>query len=90
MVLTPNPRRPFAVEKKGDLRSVKPRPWSHQDDLRKAGGKEIQINLIGYVNTIRGVLLNADQFTLKVRLVDGGKSPMTYFKHSIESYAFEE
>lgn len=78
--------RPFVVEKKGERRSFKPKPWGHQQDLAAARGKRISLF---FADGTSGdfTLAEADAYTVKVlSLVDGHKSALTYFKHAIVSY----
>ncbi|MCK1543282.1 hypothetical protein IVB12_15305 [Bradyrhizobium sp. 179] len=80
------PRPPFKRENASDRKQFKPKPWSHQGDLTAAKGKTIDI-FFGPSDGIRGVLLEADQFSLKLEISDGtNKSVLTYFKHSIRSF----
>jgi hypothetical protein len=85
-----NERRPFVVERKGERRPSKPKPWSHQDDLRTMIGKSVVLIFVDpKFGSVCGVLAAADQFTLQLR-VDGHKSPMTYFKHAIVAFGLQE
>lgn len=82
------PRRPFVVEKKGEQKPFKPKPWSHQSDLRAQVGKTLILWIDG--EPLHGVLVEADQFTLKMRPIGvNGKSSVTYFKHAITAYTIE-
>ena len=80
----------FIVENKEQRRPFKPKPWTHQDDLKAMIGKKI--TLVFFSGEARrqrdGVLEAADQFTLKLSGVDGNKSTQTYFKHAL--FSFEE
>lgn len=67
----------------------KPRAWNHQDDLKALRGKKIIFRLREDVENLTGVLIDADQFTLKLEYISsatGNKSTLTYFKHALEFY----
>lgn len=85
--------RPFEVRHKGFKPRPKPKPkkWQYQDDLDLAIGSVITLNRSANRDgglgpaTIEGVLLSADQFTIKIRTKIG--SEVTHFKHALNSYA---
>lgn len=74
----PRPRKPLLS---------KPKQWSHQDDLRALKGKRVALTLVNG-NIFSGVLLEADQFTIKL-LADDTKSVVTYYKHILASFSAE-
>lgn len=61
-----------------------PKRWQHQDELDAHVGKDIKI-VFRDETTASGILLAADQFTIKI---DCRSGPVTYFKHDMSSYAF--
>jgi hypothetical protein len=83
-VLNP-PRRPVL--------SVKPKPttqkrWSHQDELTALRGKAIIFTPIATLQPKEAILVEADQYTLKVEVsVDGEKSVLTLFKAALMGYS---
>lgn len=82
------PRPNFKTERAGERKPFKPKPWSHQNELVAAKGKRVEIFFSQY-DGLAGVLIDADQFTLKIELTnsdDGSKSVLTVFKHSIRHY----
>jgi hypothetical protein len=80
------PRPNFKTERAGDRKPYKPKPWSHQNDLAAAKGKQIDV-FFGAADGMRGVLLEADQFSLKLELShENSKSVVTVFKHSIRQF----
>lgn len=72
------------------LTAPKIKGWSHQDELREKRGLPVTLVFTdGFF--IEGILADADQFTIKLRLHDpNGQSSLTYFKHDIRSYQFAE
>ena len=62
----------------------KPKAWNHQDDLKSLKGKSVGIEMQN-ASEVFGVLLEADQFTLKI-LETNTQSVVTYFKHSLTSF----
>ncbi len=62
----------------------KPRPWTHQDDLKALKGKKVTL-LFADDSVASGTLLDADQFTFKI-FSDTAQSVVTYFKHSLAGY----
>lgn len=70
------------------LRAPKPKRWSHQDDLDALIGKRVVVVAIEGGHSF-GVLLAADQFTLKLDLE--GQSLVTshyvVFKSALSSFA---
>jgi hypothetical protein len=82
------PTGDFQRENSRDRKPFRPKPWSHQQDLTAAKGKRVEIDFAETVG-FTGVLLEADQFSLKVEVSnpDGTyKSVLTVFKHSIRHY----
>jgi len=76
----------FTVERKSDRKTYKPKAWSHQDDLKYMKGRTVDIYLTqGAV--ITGLLLDSDQFTLKIEHKD--KSVMTYFKSGLVAFGLK-
>lgn len=65
----------------------KPKAWSHQDDLKALKGQRVALTLVNG-NIFAGVLLDADQFTIKL-LADDTQSVVTYYKHILASFAAE-
>jgi hypothetical protein len=66
---------------------MKPKRWSHQDELDAMIGKEVCVTFLHGdpgVSWIKGMLVAADAFTLQLAV--GNKSVMTYFKHGILYY----
>ena len=67
----------------------KQKAWNHQQDLADLIGKEIVVQTVS--REFRGELLNADQFTLKMKVKAAGrlsvvtvfKSSMTYFSNDV-------
>lgn len=51
------------------MKGVKPKAWSHQNELAALKGKQILVCLgnVAHSFQLEGELLEADQFTLKVR-----------------------
>jgi hypothetical protein len=83
----PRSQMPFKTERAGDRKPFKPKRWSHQQDLEKLKGKKVDLV---YPNGewVRGVLLEADQFTLRVDIgSENHQSVLTVFKHSLRSYS---
>jgi hypothetical protein len=87
-------KRPIVVERAGERKPFKPKPpkkWSHQDQLESLKGKEIMVCIFGPENPIRGVLLEADQFTIQLEVenafASGVKSVLTYFKSQVVFFA---
>lgn len=78
--------RTFKVEHKGRKLNApaKPKAWTHQDDLKSLKGKEVALFILGCPE-ITGLLLEADQFTIKI-LETNSKSVVTYFKHTLTSF----
>jgi hypothetical protein len=82
------PRSNFKRESAGDRRQFKPKPWSHQGDLTAAKGKRVEI-FFNPDDALAGILLEADQFALKLEVVNSDgtyKSVLTVFKHSIRFF----
>lgn len=76
----------------------KPRKWQHQDELEASIGKVITLyrsaaagggRVPGHAEptVIEGVLVAADQFTIKVRFRAGNE--VTHFKHALNSYVVQ-
>jgi hypothetical protein len=65
---------------------IKPRKWQHQDELERCVGKAIVV-VFRDREIATGRLLAADQFTVKI---DCEAGPVTFFKHTMFSYAFDE
>jgi hypothetical protein len=66
----------------------RPKPWSHQNELKSLIGETI---VVMYPDGTRltGDLLNADQFTLQVRVRSEEGcviAECTFFKHAIVGY----
>jgi hypothetical protein len=83
-------RPPVVVERAGERKPFKPKPpkkWSHQDQLESLKNKEIYFQVVDRDNGIKGVLLEADQFTIQVEvehfLATDVKSVLTYFKSQV-------
>lgn len=86
--------RPVAFEKRDPSRrqklTVKAKRWSHQDELQAHRGKPITLIHLN-AQRANGVLLEADQFTLKVRHDAGNsQSSVTYSKGNIIGYILSE
>lgn len=64
----------------------KPKRWSHQDDLDALKGKKLIIGVLDE-GPKEGVLLEADQFTLKLKAV-GAVSAVVYYKSAL-TYFYE-
>jgi hypothetical protein len=81
----------FSVERRGHTGRVpfKPKAWSHQDDLREGRGKIIQLGITGR-EPIEGVLLEADQFTIKLQHVANPKKISVFFKSAVAGFWFVE
>ena len=62
----------------------KPRKWQHQDELEANVGKPIMLVFLDD-QELKGKLVAADQFTIKIECKSGQP---TFFKHSLGSYAF--
>ena len=78
-------RKTFSVEKKNERRSFKPKSWNHQDELKGLIGKQVIFNTTVF-RGYQGTLLDADAYTIKVRLnMAMSQSVMTYFKANLES-----
>lgn len=74
---------------------MKPLPqkrWSHQDELTALKGKPVLLSLArsvaGHRAGQRVVVLEADQFALKVQLDDG--RALVVFKHDIDGFEVTE
>jgi len=61
----------------------KAKVWSHMDDLKALKGKNVILDLGGYV--VAGLLVEADQFTIQL-INESSKSITTYFKGSMISF----
>lgn len=62
----------------------KPPRWSHQNDLDALKGKNIKLWLSTLSNGgVVGTLIEADQFTVKIRSLTGTGQETIYFKSSI-------
>ena len=80
-------KRPVLVHKSNDRNKFKPKPWSHQQDLAALRGKKIRFQM--ELGEYEGVLVEADQFAIKVR-IDGAAvedREEVFFKHAIFSFA---
>lgn len=66
-------------------REKKPRAWSHQDELQALRGKTI-IYCVLDEGIQSGTLLEADQFTIKVKK-QGFKSSIVVFKSSLTYFS---
>jgi hypothetical protein len=66
---------------------MKPRAWSHQDDLKAGIGRQITVMFAGGGNRT-GKLIAADQFTIK--LAGNGQSALTYCKGNLLGYEIHE
>lgn len=70
----------------------KPKRWNHQDDLEALVGRRVTLVLShsdrSWDGLLRGTLLAADPFTLKVKQ-HGSDRPVTVFKSAL-SYYFPE
>lgn len=76
----------FRRENARDRKPFKPKPWSHQRELESLKGKMIYV-LQNDGNGITAVLLEADQFCLKLEIRNGAyTSVLTVFKHDLRSY----
>lgn len=83
----PNTQPTFKRERAGDRKPFKPKPWSHQDDLRALKGKTIDIVFLGGREAIKGTLLDSDQFALKVEIqVLDKQSVLTVYKHDMRYF----
>lgn len=81
-------RKPIVERRGGERRPFKPKPWNHQEDLKALKGQNIRLRLPGPNHTegwVRGVLVDADAYTLKVR-VHSSQSVVTYFKSALIGY----
>ena len=76
--------------------SIKPKAWSHQNEIKISTGKSIKI-VFADNSVVIGTLLEADQFTIKVKVTKGDATMARYVsagetitlsKHSITFYAF--
>ncbi len=88
----PHSARPsFKREQSGARKPFKPKPWSHQRDLEALKGKKITFLIASSVEWQTGVLVEADQFTLKIAVesifMNGQQSLLTYFKSQFTAYA---
>lgn len=65
----------------------KPRRWSHQDELQALVGKQVNLTYTAGSNffTREGLLVAADQFTLKIR--DERGDERVYFKSAMINFA---
>lgn len=93
-VIEANPTASFRDSEKrkfSGFRNNKPpkvKRWSHQDDLEAAIGKQIGVTMTCGLS-FTGELVAADQFTIKLRLVDHiGTS--TLFKSAFAFYSVLE
>jgi hypothetical protein len=72
------------------LSMPKPKRWSHQSELDLNIGKEITLSFINRDGDITGVLIAADQFTIKIQQkynVDKNSTQTTvFFKQAIENF----
>lgn len=68
--------------KKGERKPFKPKPWSHQSDLSALKGKLVHCDLTNCEN-ITGALIEADNFTLKIRDEIDSEKIYVIFKSSI-------
>jgi hypothetical protein len=71
---------------KAKFTNMKPKikRWSHQDDLQDLVGKTIYVRFIDG-EAYEGVLLNADQYVLKIQL-PGVQFPVVVYKSSLTDY----
>lgn len=77
---TPRPKLSMPQQR----RPYKPKAWSHQDDLKDAVGKHIEIQL-NSGPLLAGRLVAADAYTIKLKrasssLVTINKSALTYYE----------
>lgn len=89
------PNRDFSKSREHNKRKfsgIKPQKWSHERELEQAIGKEISFDLLGADGTdmIRGVLLAADKYTIKVRLFSTNPihtPDRVFYKSALTSFA---
>lgn len=76
------------------LKPQKEKRWSHQEELNSLVGKRVKI-IRHAQTTLFAILLESDQFTLKVKILAGDAitakqfekgDVVTLMKHSIDSY----
>lgn len=79
-------KRPVLVQKSSERAKFKPKAWSHQHDLADLRGRKIRFQM--ELGEYEGVLLEADQFAIKVRFDSGPGEARTetFFKHAIFSF----
>lgn len=66
-------------------RPIKPKAWSHQDDLKALVGQAIKIQLPSGATMI-GKLESADAYTLKLSFPQQDQSALTYFKSALLAF----
>lgn len=73
------------VHRKFDRNKLKPKRWSHQDELTALKGKHVRLMFVNGSILERALLLDADQYTICI-VLPGQQSTMTYFKSALEGY----
>jgi hypothetical protein len=69
------------------LQAPKVKAWNHQDELKALIGRKLRVARSNYVE-FEAELVNADQFTLQLRVSDefGHQSTLTVFKSALAGY----
>ncbi|RWI35444.1 hypothetical protein [Mesorhizobium sp.] len=84
------PQRTFEFKKnrqKLGMPPKKPAAWSHQKDLDSLKGKKVKFGLLDS-EPVTAVLIEADQYTVKIAGSDPSAKPVTMFKSAL-TYFFE-
>lgn len=76
-------RRPVIVERANERRPNRPKPWSHQDELKALRGKRVCITFLDDDAEVYD-LLEADPFALRLRRLDD-QSTFIVWKHGVLS-----
>jgi hypothetical protein len=82
-----NRGRPFVVERRdnGTKRTpLKPKAWNHQDELRSYRGRNVRVVFMDQ-DPVEGVLLEADQFTIKMHTKQHDLD-MIFFKSALVGF----
>lgn len=80
----------YSVERQREIirtkpKPVKPKTWSHDDDLQAHKGKRIVI--VTEYERSEHTLIDADRYVLKLTFeAESGQSTLTVYKHALVSY----
>ncbi|RWB95515.1 hypothetical protein [Mesorhizobium sp.] len=84
------PQRTFEFKKpnrqKLGMPPKKPAAWSHQKDLDSLKGKKVKFGLLDS-SPVTAVLIEADQYTVKIAGDEQSSKPVTIFKSALTYFA---